>query len=141
MDGRNNDFVGRKSVHQQANGGDVGNSVHSANLVEMDIAYRHAVGMALRLGDERINRHHVVLYLFGYIKVASYDVFYIVQTAVVMMGMTVLMAVLVHVVVLMVMLVLMVVLVVMMMLVFVVVLVVMMMSMMEILFIHAVYSN
>ena len=126
--------------------------------------YRHAVCVAFGFGDERINRHHVVFYLFGYIKVASYDVFYIMQTAVMMVGMTVFVVVLVFVVMLvvvmmfvvmmmfmlvvMLMLMMMFMLVAMLMLVMVVILMlvvvvmlVMVMSLMEILFIHAVYSN
>ena len=77
VDGRNDYLIGRKLIHQQADGSDIGYSIHGAYFVKVDIAYRYAVGVTFSFGDESINRHYIVFYLLRDIEVPPYDVFYI----------------------------------------------------------------
>ena len=95
MDGGDNDLVGSKPVHQQADCCDVCNCVHSAHLMEVNLRHRNAVGLTLRLRNCGVDSHNVVLDLFRDRKMAPYNMFNVMQAAMVEVSMTMLMHVLV----------------------------------------------
>ena len=61
MDGGDHYLVRGETVHQQAYRCDVRDSVHGAHLMEVNLCHRNAVGMAFRLCDLLIDRHHIIL--------------------------------------------------------------------------------
>ena len=60
MDGRDYDFVRGQALHQQADGGNIRNCVHSAHFVKMDIRNRNAVGAAFRFGNQPVHCHYII---------------------------------------------------------------------------------
>ena len=86
---RGNDHLIRSNlVHQQADCCDIRNGIHGSHLVEMDLRNRNAVGMALRLRNQAVNCHHILLHLIRKIQMITDNMLNVVETAVVMMGVT-----------------------------------------------------
>ena len=54
----------------------------------MDLRNRNAVGMALRLRNQAVNCHHILLHLLRNVQVTADDMLNIMETAVVMMRVT-----------------------------------------------------
>ena len=86
---RGNDHLIRSNlVHQQADCCDIRNGIHGSHLVEMNLRNRNAVGMALRLRNQAVNCHHILLHLIRKIQMITDNMLNVVETAVVMMGVT-----------------------------------------------------
>ena len=88
MNRRNDHLIRRNLVHQQADCRDIRNGIHGSHLVEMDLRNRNAVGMALRLRNQAVNCHHILLHLLRNVQVTADDMLNIMETAVVMMRVT-----------------------------------------------------
>ena len=65
MDGGGVYFVDRQLIHEITNSGDVSNGIHSAHLVEVDLADRYTVDMAFCLGNDIIHRKDLLAHLGG----------------------------------------------------------------------------
>ena len=108
MDRGGDHLVRCKLLHQQAHRRHVCHSVHGAHLVEMDVRHRHAMDMALRLGNAVIYRQNVPPHPVGH-REPLHNVADLVHTVVVMVGVLMVVVVLMVVDVLMVVVVMMVV--------------------------------
>ena len=87
---RGNDHLIRSNlVHQQADCRDIRNGIHGSHLVEMDLRNRNAVGMALRLRNQAVNCHHILLHLIRNVQVTADDMLNVMETAVMMMRVTI----------------------------------------------------
>ena len=101
VDGGRDDLIRCQLVEKQADGGDIGDSIHGADFMEVDLAYRFVVGFAFGFCDEAIDRQDIGANGFRKFQVVD-DMMDIVEAAVgviVMMVVTVLviMIVVVHV--------------------------------------------
>ena len=76
-------------VHQQADCRDIRNGIHGSHLVEMDLRNRNAVGMTLRLRNQAVNCHHILLHLIRNVQVTADDMLNVMETAVMMMRVTI----------------------------------------------------
>ena len=85
VDRRDDDLIRRQPIHQQAHRRHVGDGVHRADLVEVDLLHRHAVRAALRLGNQAVDREDIVLHLLRQVQVPAHDMLNIVQAAVLVM--------------------------------------------------------
>ena len=81
------DSVRSEAVHEEADGGHIGDGVHGSDLMEVDLVDRGSVGVALGLGDEAVDRHDVVCDPLGDVHMAADDVLDVVDAAVMMVGM------------------------------------------------------
>ena len=88
-------------MHQQADAHHVGHRVHGPHLVEVDLLHRAAVGVALRLGDQAVDRLRVGAHLLGQVHVAQQVADLPHTGVVVMMRVSVVMGVIMSVVVVM----------------------------------------
>ena len=87
---RGNDHLIRSNlVHQQADCRDIRNGIHGSHLVEMDLRNRNTVGMALRLRNQAVNCHHILLHLIRNIQMTTDDMLNVMETAVMMMRVTI----------------------------------------------------
>ena len=87
---RGNDHLIRSNlVHQQADCRDIRNGIHGSHLVEMDLRNRNAVGMTLRLRNQAVNCHHILLHLIRNVQVTADDMLNVMETAVMMMRVTI----------------------------------------------------
>ena len=87
---RGNDHLIRSNlVHQQADCRDIRNGIHGSHLVEMDLRNRNAVGMALRLRNQAVNCHHILLHLIRNVQMTTDDMLNVMETAVMMMRVTI----------------------------------------------------
>lgn len=66
-------------MEQKTYGGDIRYGVHSTHLMKMDLLYWLAVDMSLRLGDQPIDRHHILSDFVGDAQSGD-NVFYVVET-------------------------------------------------------------
>ena len=83
---RGNDHLIRSNlIHQQADCRDIRNGIHGSHLVEMNLRNRNTVGMALRLRNQAVNCHHILLHLIRNVQVTADDMLNIMETAVMMM--------------------------------------------------------
>ena len=73
-------------VHQQADCRDIRNGSH---LVEMNLRNRNTVGMALRLRNQAVNCHHILLHLIRNVQMTTDDMLNVMETAVMMMRVTI----------------------------------------------------
>ena len=89
MNWRYNDLIRRNVVHQKAGCRDIRNGIHGSHLMEMNLRNRNAMGMALCLGNQAVNSHHILPDLVRKIQVIADDVLNVVKTAVMMVGVTV----------------------------------------------------
>ena len=64
MDRRGDDLIRSQFMEQEAYARNICHRIHGAYLMEMDLVHRHSVGMGLGLGDQAVDCHDVVLYLF-----------------------------------------------------------------------------
>ena len=85
MNRRYNDLIRRNVVHQQADRCDVRNGIHGSHLMEVNLRNRNTVGMALRLRNQAVNCHHILLHLLRNVQVTTDDMLNIMETAVMMM--------------------------------------------------------
>ena len=85
MNRGNDHLIRRNLVHQQADCRDIRNGIHGSHLVEMDLRNRNAVGMALRLRNQAVNCHHILLHLLRNVQVTTDDMLNIMETAVMLM--------------------------------------------------------
>ena len=76
-------------VHQQTDCRDIRNGIHGSHLVEMDLRNRNAVGMTLRLRNQAVNCHHILLHLIRNVQVTADDMLNVMETAVMMMRVTI----------------------------------------------------
>ena len=76
-------------VHQQADCRDIRNGIHGSHLVEMNLRNRNTVGMALRLRNQAVNCHHILLHLIRNVQVTADDMLNVMETAVMMMRVTI----------------------------------------------------
>ena len=83
MNGRDYDFLRRKAVQQQAHGGNVCHSVQRTHLMKVNFRRRNAVGMALGLCNQAVNRQDIRLDAFRETQVIPDDVFNVMKAAVV----------------------------------------------------------
>ena len=104
VDGGRDDLIRCQLVEKQADGGDIGDSIHGADFMEVDLAYRFVVSFAFGFRDEAIDRQDIGTNGFRKFQVVD-DMMDVVETAV---GVIVMMAVGVTVVMSVVMLVVMV---------------------------------
>ena len=58
MDRGGNYFVCFQLVHQIAHGGHIGDGIHRAHLVEVDMGHGYAVDLAFRTGDDPVDVHN-----------------------------------------------------------------------------------
>ena len=87
---RGNDHLIRSNlVHQQADCCDIRNGIHGSHLVEMDLRNRNTVGMALRLRNQAVNCHHILLHLIRNVQMTTDDMLNVMETAVMMMRVTI----------------------------------------------------
>ena len=87
---RGNDHLIRSNlVHQQADCRDIRNGIHGSHLVEMDLRNRNTVGMALRLRNQAVNCHHILLHLIRNVQMTTDDMLNVMETAVMMMRVTI----------------------------------------------------
>ena len=75
-------------VHQQADCCDIRNGIHGSHLVEMNLRNWNTVGMALRLRNQAVNCHHILLHLIRNVQMTTDDMLNVMETAVMMMGVT-----------------------------------------------------
>ena len=104
MDRGNHDLLRRQAVQQQAHCGDVRHRVQSPHLMEVDLRHRHAVGVALRLGDQAVDRQDVRPDRLRQVQMVPDQMFDLMERAVVVlaaMGMAVVMLVMVLVIMVM----------------------------------------
>ena len=87
MNGRDYDFLRRKTVQQQAHGGNVRHSVQRTHLMKVNFRHRNAVGMALGLCNQAVNRQDIRLDVFRETQVVPDDVFNVMKAAVVVVVM------------------------------------------------------
>ena len=97
VDGGRDDLIRCQLVEKQADGGDIGDSIHGADFMEVDLAYRFVVSFAFGFCDEAIDRQDIGTNSFRKFQVVD-DMMDVVEAAVgviVMMvvGVTVLMRV------------------------------------------------
>lgn len=59
VDGGRDDLIRCQLVEKQADGGDIGDSIHGAYFMEVDLAYRFVVGFAFGFRDETIDRQDI----------------------------------------------------------------------------------
>lgn len=59
VDGGRDDLIRCQLVEKQADGGDIGDSIHGAYFMEVDLAYRFVVGFAFGFCDETIDRQDI----------------------------------------------------------------------------------
>ena len=59
VDGGRDDLIRCQLVEKQADGGDIGDSIHGADFMEVDLAYRFVVGFAFSFCDEAIDRQDI----------------------------------------------------------------------------------
>lgn len=83
---RDDDLVGRETMHEQTDGGDVCDGIHGADFVEVDLAHWFAVGFAFGVGNEVVDGHDVVSDCGWQRKMAAHDVLDIVEAGVVVMA-------------------------------------------------------
>ena len=76
-------------VHQQTDCRDIRNGIHGSHLVEMDLRNRNAGGMTLRLRNQAVNCHHILLHLIRNVQVTADDMLNVMETAVMMMRVTI----------------------------------------------------
>ena len=76
-------------VHQQADCCDIRNGIHGSHLVEMNLRNRNTVGMALRLRNQAVNCHHILLHLIRNVQMTADDMLNVMETAVMMMRVTI----------------------------------------------------
>ena len=76
-------------VHQQADCRDIRNGIHGSHLVEMNLRNRNTVGMALRLRNQAVNCHHILLHLIRNVQMTADDMLNVMETAVMMMRVTI----------------------------------------------------
>ena len=76
-------------VHQQADCRDIRNGIHGSHLVEMNLRNRNTVGMALRLRNQAVNCHHILLHLIRNVQMTTDDMLNVMETAVMMMRVTI----------------------------------------------------
>ena len=62
MDGGDNHLIHIQFMHQQTHGCDVGNGIHGAHLVEVNLMDGNAVDMALCLRDFTVDCHDIQLH-------------------------------------------------------------------------------
>ena len=87
---RGNDHLIRSNlVHQQADCRDIRNGIHGSHLVEMNLRNRNTVGMALRLRNQAVNCHHILLHLIRNVQMTTDDMLNVMETAVMMMRVTI----------------------------------------------------
>ena len=89
MHRENDHLIRRNLVHQQADCRDIRNGIHGSHLVEMDLRNRNAVGMTLRLRNQAVNCHHILLHLIRNVQVTADDMLNVMETAVMMMRVTI----------------------------------------------------
>ena len=89
MNRGNDHLIRRNLVHQQADCRDIRNGIHGSHLVEMDLRNRNAVGMALRLRNQAVNCHHILLHLIRNVQMTTDDMLNVMETAVMMMRVTI----------------------------------------------------
>ena len=97
VDGGRDDLIRCQLVEKQADGGDIGDSIHGTDFMEVDLAYRFVVSFAFGFRDEAIDRQDIGTNSFRKFQVVD-DMMDVVEAAVgviVMMvvGVTVLMRV------------------------------------------------
>lgn len=63
--GGGNDFLRSQLLQKKAHGGNICQSVHSADLMEMDFRHGNAVDMTFRLGDFFVDGHDVSFHALG----------------------------------------------------------------------------
>ena len=59
VDGGRDDLIRCQLVEKQADRGDIGDSIHGADFMEVDLAYRFVVGFAFSFRDEAIDRQDI----------------------------------------------------------------------------------
>ena len=59
VDGGRDDLIRCQLVEKQADRGDIGDSIHGAYFMEVDLAYRFVVGFAFSFCDEAIDRQDI----------------------------------------------------------------------------------
>ena len=59
VDGGCDDLIRCQLVEKQADGGDIGDSIHGADFMEVDLAYRFVVSFAFGFRDEAIDRQDI----------------------------------------------------------------------------------
>ena len=59
VDGGRDDLIRCQLVEKQADRGDIGDSIHGAYFMEVDLAYRFVVGFAFGFCDEAIDRQDI----------------------------------------------------------------------------------
>lgn len=59
VDGGRDDLIRCQLVEKQADRGDIGDSIHGAYFMEVDLAYRFVVGFAFGFRDETIDRQDI----------------------------------------------------------------------------------
>lgn len=103
VDGGCDDLIRCQFVEKQADGGDIGDSIHGADFMEVDLAYRFVVSFAFGFRDEAIDRQDIGTNSFRKFQVVD-DMMDVVEAAVgVIVMMDVGVAVLMRVVLVMVM--------------------------------------
>ena len=59
VDGGRDDLIRCQLVEKQADGGDIGDSIHGTDFMEVDLAYRCVVSFAFGFRDEAIDRQDI----------------------------------------------------------------------------------
>ena len=59
VDGGRDDLIRCQLVEKQTDGGDIGDSIHGAYFMEVDLAYRFVVGFAFSFCDDAIDRQDI----------------------------------------------------------------------------------
>lgn len=59
VDGGRDDLIRCQLVEKQADGGDIGDSIHGADFMKVDLAYRFVVSFAFGFRDEAIDRQDI----------------------------------------------------------------------------------
>ena len=59
VDGGRDDLIRCQLVEKQADGGNIGDSIHGADFMEVDLAYRFVVSFAFGFRDEAIDRQDI----------------------------------------------------------------------------------
>ena len=59
VDGGCDDLIRCQLVEKQADGGDIGDSIHGADFMDVDLAYRFVVSFAFGFRDEAIDRQDI----------------------------------------------------------------------------------
>ena len=97
VDGGCDDLIRCQLVEKQADRGDIGDSIHGADFMEVDLAYRFVVSFAFGFRDEAIDRQDIGTNSFRKFQVVD-DMMDVVEAAVgvivmMVMGVTVVMSV------------------------------------------------